>query len=195
MLHRISFLAVQGLLGALCAASVACSGGSSGPTDPADPVPPDDVPTIPVPLPPVEPPPTDDPGPPVPTDNVIWGTYMLAQINDSKPGQTVSLANPDGSVIGLYRFEELTTLAMTEDQDWTLVLHYADNGTPLDLEDSGFFKRTGEFLHELAFQSHVYGDVFEGRARDGVAVIKYDFDGDGQPDTIFSFVRVLGPGT
>ncbi|HWB42383.1 MAG TPA: hypothetical protein VG500_14075 [Gemmatimonadales bacterium] len=193
MLHRISFRAVHGIFGALCAATVACSNGSEGPTAPG-PVPPDDVPGLP--LPPAEPPPADDnPGPPQPIDNVIWGTYMLVRINDADPGQAVLLANPDGSAIGLYRFHERTTLGLTEDQDWTLALHFEDQGTAHDIEDEGRFKRSGQDLRELSFQSAIFGDLFEGRAQDGVAAIKYDIDGDGQPDTIFTFVRILGPGT
>jgi hypothetical protein len=121
MPRRFPFLrATHGLAGGLCAALVACSGASGGPTAPDGPG--DDGPTAPVPVPvpdPVPPdtdPPGDDiPGPTQPGDN-ITGTHVLTRVNDSQPGQLVTLTNPDGRVIGLYRFQEKTILGLTEQQ-------------------------------------------------------------------------------
>lgn len=164
---------VRGLTGALCAALLACAGGDgpSGPTGPG-------------------PEPAPEPGPPQPTDNVVAGAYVLVRINESAPGGMVTLANPDGSVIGLFRFHESSTLALTEQQTWSLALHFADDGDAHAIEDHGRFKRTGEDLSVLSFRSEVYGDVFLGRAVDGVAAITYDIDGDGEAETVLGFQRV-----
>lgn len=165
--HRL----VRGLTGALCAALLACAGGD-GPDEPTGPGP------------------APEPGPPQPTDNVVAGTYVLVRINESAPGGMVTLANPDGSVIGLFRFHGSSTLALTEQQTWSLVLHFADDAEARVIEDRGRFKRTGEDLSVLSFRSEVYGDVFLGRAVDGVAAITYDIDGDGEAETVFGFQRV-----
>ena len=58
-------------------------------------------------------------------------------------------------------------------------------------DDAGRFRIVGEALDELAFTSAVYGDAFEGRAREGLVAIKYDFDGDGQADTFFGFQKLV----
>ena len=47
-----------------------------------------------------------------PAQGGIQGTYVLTQINNSQPGQMVTVANPDGVVIGLYRFDAATTLTL-----------------------------------------------------------------------------------
>jgi hypothetical protein len=56
-------------------------------------------------------PPTDDPVPPTPNQGGVQGSYVLEQINGSQLGQLVTISNPDGRVIGLYRFQP-TTLIM-----------------------------------------------------------------------------------
>ena len=162
---------------------LACGGG--GDATAPDPGPPDD-----------DPPPVDDnPGPPVPTPtNNIAGAYALVLINDAGPGQMVTLANPDGNVIGLYRFSENTTLGLTEEQTWSLSLRFEDERNPHHIEDQGRFKRSGEDGKDLLFTSETYGDQFIGGAWEGMAVIKYDVDGDGEADTVFGFQRILGPG-
>lgn len=188
--------AAYGLAGALCAALLACSGASGGPTAPD--APPDDGPPAPLPAPHPAPPevepPDHVPGPPQPIENVISGTYVLARINDSEPGQTVTLTNPDGTVIGLYRFHQNTTLGLTERQTWSLSVHFQDEAESHDLEDQGTFKRFGANLEELSFSSDTFGDLFPGRAQNAVAAIYYDIDGNGQGDTYLVFVRILGPG-
>jgi hypothetical protein len=139
------------------------------------------------------PPPGDDiPGPTQPADN-ITGTYVLTRINDSQPGQMVTLANPDGRVIGLYRFQENTILGLTEQQTWTLSIHFADERGDHHIEDRGSFTRHGEGGIELAFGSESFGDAFHGAADDGFALIQYDMDGDGAADTFLMFGRILGP--
>ena len=52
----------------------------------------------------------------------MQGGYVLARINDSDPGKLVTIANPDGTVIGLYRFDPATTLDMDALQTFDLRL-------------------------------------------------------------------------
>ena len=42
------------------------------------------------------------------------------KINNSQPGQMVTVANPDGTVIGLYRFDAGTQLALDALQTFSL---------------------------------------------------------------------------
>ena len=134
----------------------------------------------------------NDPTPPdqPPADN-LTGVYVLSQINDGTPGQLITIANPDGSVVGLYRFSG-GTLGMTGDGTWDLSLEYTDDKVDFELEDLGDFTQNGS---DLVFQSEVYGDQFPGSGRDGVVAIRYDFDGDGETDVVFGFVRILPPGS
>ena len=74
-------------------------------------------------------PPEHDPGPPAPTQGGVQGSYVLEQINGSRLGQLVTISNPDGEVIGLYRFQP-TTLLMDGLQNFTLELRYSDDQTP-----------------------------------------------------------------
>jgi hypothetical protein len=148
---------------------LACSGGGDA-TDPDTP-------------PPVDPPPADD----------ISGTYVLAFINNgTPPGQTVTLTNRDGTVIGLYRFDSRSELQLNADRTWTLSISYEDDGRSQSLEDEGTFDPADP--KNIVFHSDRFGDQFLGGAVRGVAAIGYDFNGDGQKDTIFGFGR-LGSGS
>jgi hypothetical protein len=168
------------LTGALSLVLLACSGGkdATGP-NPGPPDPPE--------------PPRDNPEPPQPSPS-LTGAYVLVRINDSDPGQMVTLANPGGEVIGLYRFHENSVLGLTDDQTWTLSLKFEDERNDHQIQDEGRFRREGE---ELQFESTTFGDAFVGTARVelGVVGIQYDLDGNGQPDTVFLFARILGPGS
>jgi hypothetical protein len=175
----------RALVGALGLALVACSGGGGDATGP-DQVPPQNPP----------PGPEQPPPPPPPPQNAgITGTYVLVKINDSKPGQLVTVSNPDGLVIGLYRFDAQTTLKLDPLQTFTLQLRYSDDKSQYGLDDEGEFKGGNpgqDGVLPLTFTSATYGDSFVGAAGNDVVGIKYDFDGDGQLDTIFDFVRVEG---
>jgi hypothetical protein len=167
----------------LALALAGCSGGSRGPTGPDLPEPP-----APGPQPPTqEPPPAPAPQP------GVQGTYVLTQINQSQPGQLVTIANPDGLVIGLYRFEA-TTMSMDALQTFAFSLSYTDDKAQFSLDDAGEFKQAGPISQEgalpLTFYSDVYGDQFTGVVLNGIVAIKYDFDGDGELDTSFGFQRV-----
>jgi hypothetical protein len=133
-------------------------------------------------------PPGEEPGTPAPAPGV-QGSYVLAQINASKPGQLVTIANPDGLVIGLYRFEA-TTMTLDPLQRFELALRFTDDRTPFAIDDAGEFKQAGPISQgalPLTFESTVYGDSFTGVVLDGVVAISYDFDGDGRHDTSFAF--------
>jgi hypothetical protein len=140
-----------------------------------------------------------EPGPaphdpdPVPGPNAgVQGHYVLAQINNSQPGQLVTIANPDGTVIGLYRFDAATTLDMDALQTFDLRLRYTDDKAQYELPDEGEFKQAGpvsEGALPLTFTSATYDDAFTGVALQGIVAIKYDFDGDGELETSFGFQR------
>jgi hypothetical protein len=159
-----------------------CSGGSKGPTGPNDP----------------QDPPVQDPPPAHPPDQQdqgIVGTYTLAKINDSDPGKMVTISNPDGNVIGLYRFDQASELTLDALGAFTLNLRYSDDKGEYGLPDEGEFKWVGgdPNVLSLSFTSTIYDDHFTAiAATNGVVSIQYDFDGDGQLDTVFGFVRVGG---
>ena len=122
----------------------------------------------------------------------IQGTYTLIQINNSAPGQLVTLANPDGILIGLYRFDAATTLTMDALQTFTLTMRYSDDKDEHGFDDHGEFKLAGQAGNTLAlvFSSADYEDQFSGVAVDGTVAFQYDFDDDGRMDTTFGFQRV-----
>jgi hypothetical protein len=133
-----------------------------------------------------------DPGPAPDPGTGVQGHYVLAQINNSQPGQLVTMANPDGTVIGLYRFDAATTLDMDAVQTFDLRLRYTDDKEQYELPDEGEFKQAGpvsEGALPLTFTSATWDDAFTGVVLGDIVAIKYDFDGDGQPDTSFGFQR------
>ena len=140
-------------------------------------------------------PPTNDPELPTPNAGDVQGSYVLQQINGSELGQLVTISNPDGTVIGLYRFQP-TTLIMDGLQNFTLELRYSDDKTPDGIDDEGNFKQSGPADRDgtlpLTFTSDTYGDRFIGIALGNTVAIEYDFDGDGQLDTSFEFRLVPG---
>jgi hypothetical protein len=174
---------------AIALALVGCSGGSRDATGPDLPEPP----AGPQPQPQQPPPPTQDPGPVPAPQPGVQGSYVLERINQSEPGQLVTIANPGGAVIGLYRFEA-TAMSMDALQTFALSLSYTDDKTQFSLDDAGEFKQAGPISQEgalpLTFYSDTYGDQFTGVVLQGMVAIKYDFDGDGQLDTSFGFRRV-----
>ena len=140
-------------------------------------------------------PPTNDPGPvvdPAPEPAWIQGSYVLEQINDSKPGQLVTIARTNGTVIGLYRFDPATTMTLDALQTFELQLRYSDDVKDYDIDDAGEFKGAGppsQGALPFTFYSAVYGDQFTGVVLGDFVAIKYDFDGDGQAETSFGFRR------
>lgn len=177
---------------ALGLALVACGGGGDA-TAPEQ-VPPTQHP--PAQQPPPEQPPAQEPPPeqPPPEQPGVVGSYVLVQINNSQPGQMVTLSNPNGNVIGIYRFSGETTLSLDALQTFALSLRYSDEKGDYELGDHGEFKLAGQSENVLAFTftSADWGDQFSGISTDGTVAIQYDFDGDGQADTMFAFQRVGG---
>jgi hypothetical protein len=161
----------------------ACSGGSGDATAP-DADPPTQHPS-PNPGPIVDP--TPDP------QGGIQGSYVLEQINQSKPGQLVTIANPDGTVIGLYRFDAAaTSLDLDALQTFDLQLSYTDDKDTFELADEGEFKGVGQAPDgslPLTFTSKIFDDSFTGVALGDIVAFQYDLDGDGQAETKFGFRR------
>lgn len=183
---------------ALGLALAACGGGSDTTAPTPDPIPqpapgPEPAPQPapePAPQPAPEPAPQPDPQPAQPSS--IAGTYQLIQINNSQPGQLVTIANPDGKVVGLYRFDAGTALTVDAQNQFVLTFSYSDDKSDLGYEDQGQILEVGETGGSIAllFGSFVYHDQFQGIGVDGVIMFSYDFDGDGQADTSFGFQRI-----
>jgi hypothetical protein len=174
---------------------IGCGGGgdTTAPTGP-EPIPTPLPGPAPAPQPGPQPAPQPQPQPqpqPAPAP-AIAGTYTLIQINNSQPGQLVTIANPDGVVVGLYRFDAAMQLTVDEQQHFTLTVRYSDDKSQLGYGDEGEITPAGETGGSVAlmFGSATYGDSFSGIYTDGVIVFTYDFDGDGRPETTFGFQRV-----
>ena len=118
---------------------------------------------------------------------------MLERINESQPGQLVTIANPDGMVIGLYRFEA-TTLSMDALQTFDALAALHRRQGAVQPRRRGRVQAGRPDVQEgalpLTFYSDTYGDQFTGVVLQDIVAIKYDFDGDGQLDTSFGFRRV-----
>jgi hypothetical protein len=184
MARRTSFrflCATLGLPGLLALTLPACAGSSDalGPDpEPPHPNPPHHNP----------PPAPPEPGPQQP---IVAGRYVLLNINEAAPGQMVTLANPDGLVIGIYRFDPSTMLVVDPLQTWSLQLEYADDKQGFTLGDEGDLTwSAAENGIALNFRSVVYGDEFPGFAGNNIILLQYDFDGDGRLDTSFGFGRL-----
>ncbi|HKT59795.1 MAG TPA: hypothetical protein VJQ46_07070 [Gemmatimonadales bacterium] len=181
---------------ALGLALAACGGGGDTTAPTQDPVPHPMPGPEPAPQPGPQPAPQPGPNPqptPQPAPNPgIAGTYQLIQINNSQPGQLVTVANPDGSVVGLYRFANTTQLTVNGQGQFAVTFSYTDDKNQFALDDQGQVAEAGETGGSiaLAFSSAIYGDSFQGIAVDGVIMFSYDFDGDGRTDTTFAFQRI-----
>lgn len=171
---------------------LACSGGDANGPSPDIP---NDPPAQPHPNPPPTPtpPPADQPPPPdQPPADDFSGVYTLTRVNQGFPGQLITVANPDGIVVGLYRFDEGSTLALRADGTWSMSLQYSDDKVNFLIDDEGQFIHNGG---DLLFASEVYGDQFPGSGQPGAVAIGYDLDGNGETDLILGFARMLPPGT
>ena len=120
------------------------------------------------------------------------GQLRPEQINNSQPGQLVTIANPDGTVIGLYRFDAADD---------------AGHGRASDLRPpaplhgrQGAVRAAGRGRVQAGrprvggrTPSHVHlghlDDAFTGVVLGDIVAIKYDFDGDGEAETSFGFQR------
>ena len=175
----------------VCAAGLvllACGGGSdvTAPDPGPDPLP------VPLPAPQPAPQPGPDPAPQPAPAPAIAGSYALIQINNSQPGQLVTIANPDGIVVGLYRFAAAMQLTVDQQQHFTLTVRYSDDKDQFGYDDEGEVTPAGQTGGSIAllFGSATWGDSFSGIYTDGVIAFSYDLDGDGRPETTFAFQRV-----
>jgi hypothetical protein len=169
---------IRAAAGALLLALAACSGGkdATGPDQNPGGDPPGNG---------QNPPPAGD----------VSGVYVLANVNDANPGQAVTLANPDGSVIGIFRFDPRhSRLELNADGTWNFSLAYDDNGQTRQAEDEGTWSPDETQQDGYVFKSDRYGDEFHCLAKLGVALIGYDFDGNGRIDTYFAFGRLGSQG-
>jgi hypothetical protein len=179
----------------------ACGGGSDTTAPTPDPIPhpapgPEPAPQ-PAPQPAPNPQPTPEPAPqpepqPAPQPSSIAGTYQLIQINNSQPGQLVTITDPNGNVTGLYRFSAATQLTVDAENHFSLTFSYTDDKSELGYGDQGQILELGETggSTALLFGSFDYHDQFQGIAVDGVIMFSYDFDGDGATETSFGFQRI-----
>jgi hypothetical protein len=167
-----------------------CGGGgdTTAPTPGPEPIPTPQPGPEPAPQPAPQPQPQPQPQP----APAIAGTYALIQINNSQPGQLVTIANPDGIVVGLYRFDAAMQLTVDEQQHFSLTVRYSDDKSQFGYDDEGEITPAGETGGSIAlmFGSATWGDSFSGIYTDGVIAFSYDLDGDGRPDTTFAFQRV-----
>lgn len=136
-------------------------------------------------------PPSSPTPPPVVTADSLAGTYVLTRINDSKPGQMVTLANPDGRVIALYRFDASTQLRLDVPEHFDLDIRFSDDKGQYAFHDTGRYQAATPPASQLGltFTSAVNGEKFTGAADDSSVGIAYDTDGDGSLDTFFFFQR------
>jgi hypothetical protein len=106
----------------------------------------------------------------------------------------VTLSNPGGVVIGIYRFDAASELTLDALQTFEMTVSYSDEKDQYGVQDAGEFKPAGESQGAvvLSFTSAVYGDQFTAAAIGDFIAIKYDLDGDGQLDTVLGFQRVGG---
>ena len=104
----------------------------------------------------------------------------------------VTVANPDGSVFGIYRFDATMRLTVDELQHFTLTVRYRDEKGEYGYDDEGSITTAGQAggSTALEFSSATYEDTFTGIATDGVIAFTYDVDGDGRPETTFGFQRL-----
>jgi hypothetical protein len=200
MAHRVNSLSRPVSYALACALGLlACGGGGGGDATAPEPAPPTQEPPAQQPPPqqppPQQPPPTQPPPTqPPPTQPGVVGSYVLVQINNSQPGQMVTLSNPDGNVIGIYRFDASSVLSLDALQTFELQLDFSDEKGQYGIHDQGEFKLAGQAENVLAFTftSADYNDEFSAIYTDNVVAIKYDTDADGQADTMFAFQRVGG---
>jgi len=187
MVRRLSLLLCRTVLGLTTAFSLALTGcGGGGDATAPDP---DPGQHDPAPHPDPQPQPQPQPQP----DAGVPGTYGLVLVNGSQAGRMVLLSNPDGGAIGLFRFDAATSLTLSADHTYELTMRLADDKNTYLLHDTGNYEvtPTGEKL-SLTFISQGAAGTYPGVSTGNGAVVDYDIDGDGTPETFLGFVRIGG---
>jgi hypothetical protein len=111
----------------------------------------------------------------------LSGTYTLVGINED------GLPEDEPYNFGTASFTG-GSLRLGQDGQWEMTIFYdhLEQDQSLQLEDYGQYGRQGD---DLSFSSEAYGDRIDGGVDDGDVYLVYDFDGDGQYETEFTFER------
>jgi len=117
-------------------------------------------------------------GRPVATAAVTW---TLVGINED------GLPESEDYNFGTADFQS-GSLRLSQDGQWEMKIFYdhVEQNQSLQLDDYGQYGRDNQ---DLSFASEAYGDHIEGGLDDGFVYMIYDFDGDGEYETEFTFER------
>ena len=111
----------------------------------------------------------------------LSGTYTLVGINED------GLPEDEPYNFGTASFTG-GSLRLSQDGQWEMTIFYdhLEQDQSLQLEDYGQYGRQGD---DLSFSSEAFGDRIDGGVDGGDVYLVYDFDGDGQYETEFTFER------
>ncbi len=111
----------------------------------------------------------------------LTGTWTLVGINED------GLPESEDYNFGTADFQS-GSLRLSQDGQWEMKIFYdhVEQNQSLQLDDYGQYDRDNE---ALSFASEAYGDHIEGGLDDGFVYMIYDFDGDGEYETEFTFER------
>ena len=111
----------------------------------------------------------------------LGGTWTLVGINED------GLPEDEPYNFGTASFTG-GSLRLSQDGQWEMTISYdhLEANQSLQLEDYGQYGRQGD---DLSFASEAFGDHIDGGIDDGFVYLIYDFDGDGQYETEFTFER------
>lgn len=114
-------------------------------------------------------------------DGGVGGTWTLVGINED------GLPESEPMVWGSVTFRG-GSLHLSQDGQWEMAIQFEhdETGQAAQAEDYGQYGREGD---DLTFASEAFGDHIEGGLDDGFVYMIYDFDGDGQYETEFTFER------
>jgi hypothetical protein len=111
----------------------------------------------------------------------LGGTWNLVGINED------GLPEDEPYNFGTASFTG-GSLRLSQDGQWEMTISYdhLEANQSLQLEDYGQYGRQGD---DLSFASEAFGDHIDGGLDDGFVYLIYDFDGDGEYETEFTFER------
>ena len=111
----------------------------------------------------------------------VGGTWTLVGINED------GLPESEPMVWGSVTFRA-GSLHLSQDGAWEMTIQFEhdETGQATQAEDYGQYGRQGD---DLSFASEAFGDHIEGGLDDGFVYLIYDFDGDGEYETEFTFER------
>ena len=111
----------------------------------------------------------------------LAGTWTLVGINED------GLPESEDYNFGTASFQS-GSLRLGQDGQWEMKIFYdhVEQNQSLQLDDYGQYGRDNQ---DLSFASEAYGDRIEGGLDEGYVYMIYDFDGDGEYETEFTFER------